>query len=107
VGADDLPAHESFGGRRVLHLLGDRDPEAGVEELAEVSVEGVVGDPTHRCFNVVVVAAAGQGDTEHRRCGLGILEEQLVEVAHAVQEQCIASLALELQVLTEHGGHLH
>jgi len=36
---------------------------------------------------------------------LGVLEEQLIELAYAVQESGLTRLLLEIEVLTEHGSH--
>ncbi len=107
VGADDLAPHQPLGGRRILDLLGHRHPESGVEQLAQVAVEGVVRDAAHRRRDLVVVPAPGEGDPEHRGRLLGVLEEQLVEVAHPVQQQRRAGPRLEVEVLPQHGGHFH
>ena len=44
-----------------------RHPEAGFQQLAQVAVEGVVGNPAHGRLDLIVVAALRQGDPEHRR----------------------------------------
>ena len=51
-----------------------------------------------------LLAAAGQGDVEHRAGGFRVVEEQLEEVAHAVEQQAVAGLALEREVLDHHRG---
>ncbi len=50
------------------------------------------------------VATGGEGDVEQRRGAPRVLEEQLVEVPHAVEQQYIRVLGLEPQVLLHHGG---
>jgi len=107
VSTDDLTANESLGGRRILDLLGDRNPVAGGEQLADVAVEGVMWDAAHRCVDIIVVAAPCQRNAEHRRGDLGVLEKELVKVAHPIQQQRGSRLLLELEVLAEHRCHLH
>jgi hypothetical protein len=107
VGADDFTTDEALGGGGIFDLLSHRDPEAGVEELTDIASECVVWDPAHGSFNVFVVASLGQDDSENRRSGLGILEEQLVKITHSIQQESGARLLLEVQVLPKHGGYLH
>jgi hypothetical protein len=106
VGADDLTTDKPLGLGGVFDLLGDRDAEAGVEELSEIPVEGMMGYAAHGGVHRIVLPSSGQGDAEHRRRLLGVLEEQLLEVAHAVKEKGRTRLPLEIKVLTEHGSHL-
>ena len=49
-------------------------------------------------------AAGGEGDIENFRRPLRVVVEQLVEIAHAVEQQAIASLALKRQILRHHGS---
>src|SRR2546430_4378152 len=46
--------------------------------------------------------ARGEGDVEERRSAAGIVVEQLVEIAHAVEEQHVRVLTLDAQVLLHH-----
>ncbi len=50
------------------------------------------------------LATPGQGDIEQARRLFRVTEEQLVEVAHAVEHQGIGVLGLDAQVLLHHGG---
>src|SRR5664280_220744 len=92
---------------RVLHLLRDRHLEARVEQLADVARDRVVRDPAHRRRDLPVVTAFGQDDAQDRRGLLGILEEQLVEVAEPVQQHGVLDLRLELEILLQHRCLLH
>jgi hypothetical protein len=49
-----------------------------------------------------VLTATGQRDVERRRCLLGVVEEQLEEIAHAVEQQAVWVCLLDLQVLRHH-----
>ena len=61
-------------------------------------------DAAHRDRLAPVRASLGQGDVE--TCGrhLGVVEEQLEEIAHAVEKQGIPGLLLEAAVLGHHRG---
>ena len=50
----------------------------------------------------LVLAALGQHDAERPRGDLGVVEEQLVEVAHPVEQQHAGVLRLDAQVLLHH-----
>jgi hypothetical protein len=107
MGADDLAPYQALRLGRVLDLLGHRDSESSVEQFAEIAVKGMVRNTAHRCFDGVVLAATRQRDSQDRGCRLRILEEQLVEISHTVQQQRRTGLLLELQVLAKHGSHFH
>ena len=75
-----------LGLRRVLCLFTDGDPEASVDELFKIAVGAPYRDTTHRYILAGMLAALGQRNI---KCGSGldrIVEEEFVEVAHAVKE---------------------
>ena len=51
-----------------------------------------------------VLAPTGEGDVEDLGSLLGIIEEQLEEIAHAVEQQAIPGFCLQRQVLRHHRG---
>jgi hypothetical protein len=51
----------------------------------------------------LMAAALGQRDVESFRPLYRVVEEQLVEVPHPVEEQIVAMLRLDLQILRHHG----
>ncbi len=55
----------------------------------------------------VAVATAGQGDTKNRSRSLSVFEEQLVEVTHSIEQQSLACLLLEVEILSEHWSEFH
>ena len=60
------------------------------------------GNSAHWHRLAAVRAPFGEGDIEARRRHLCVFEEQLEEVAHAIEEQCISRLRLEAMVLRHH-----
>src|SRR5690349_2105159 len=58
----------------------------------------------HRDRLARILSAFGERNVEAGRCRLRILEEQLEEVAHPVEEQGVARLVLETPVLGHHRG---
>ena len=56
----------------------------------------------HRDVAIEMLAALGQHDAERPAGGLGVLEEQLVKISHAVEQQAIGIGGLDLEVLRHH-----
>src|SRR5690606_13981320 len=83
-------------------LLGDGDAAAGLDQTRKVAFRRMDRHTAHRDRRAVVLAAAGERDVEHLAGGLRIVEEQLEEIAHAVEQQAIARLALEREILRHH-----
>ena len=84
--------------------LDTEDPEAFINAVAlmEPSFGGMDRHSAHRDRLAVMDAARGQRDVERRRGRLGVVEEQLEEVAHPVEEQAIGRFRLERQILRHH-----
>ena len=101
----DLPANQTLGLGRILHLVAQRDLVAGVQQLADVGVDRVVGYAAHGRLAGRTLLTRGQGHVEHRRGGDRVLEEHLEEVAHPVQEDGVGMLRLHRQVVPEHRRH--
>ncbi len=98
--------YRSLAGGRVADLLADRHRLAGSHQAGQVPLGAVVGHPGHGNRLARGLAALGQGDVEQGGGTPGIVEEQLVEVTHAIEEQHVGVLALDLQVLAHHGSML-
>ena len=102
-----LPLHHPLGLGRVLGLLADRHPVAGPHQSGKIPGRGVMRHPAHgNLLAVVLMAAGGEGDTQHPGGELGVVKKHLVEVAHAIKQDGVLVLGLDLQVLLEHGGEL-
>ena len=100
----DLPPDGSLRETGRLHLFTDRHPDAGAHEARDVSLGGVVRDARHRNrLSVGIVLPGGDRDPEEFAGLRGVLEEDLVEVAHPEEQHRVAGLLLELEVLLHHG----
>src|SRR5205814_2894605 len=94
--------HGSLRGGRIGQLLADGDALALAYEPGEVAVHGVKRHAGHGDRLAGRLPARGEGDVEERRSAAGIVVEQLVEIAHAVEEQHVRVLTLDAQVLLHH-----
>jgi hypothetical protein len=102
--ADHLAADDGLGAAllrlgRILHLLADGDLEALADQLRKIGIGGVGGHAAHGYVLAAVLAALGEGDVERLRRLHRIVEEQLVEIAHAVEQQAIGVRPLGREVL--------
>jgi hypothetical protein len=89
-----LAPHDALGAPRVFHLLAERDAVALLDEPRDVRGRRVVGDAAHRDGRAVpVVRARGERDLERLGRHHRVLEEHLVEVAHAEEEQRVGCSA--------------
>jgi hypothetical protein len=85
-------------------LLGDGHSVARPDQPRQIRFGRVNRHAAHRDRLARVFAAFGKRDVEAGRCGLCIIEEQFEEIAHAVEEQGVASFVLEAPVLDHHRG---
>ncbi len=88
--------------RRVLDLFAHCDAMALRDQLLQIVVGGVDRHAAHRNVLALVLAALRQRDAERAAGDLRVLEEQLVEVAHAVEQQRIGIRPLDLDELLHH-----
>ena len=95
--ADDVPLEQllTLAGR--LQLLADGDLLTGLDQARDVAVGRVVRDAGHRR-----ALPRGQRDRQQTRAELGVLAEQLVEVAQPEQQQVVRVPPLELAILLHH-----
>ncbi len=101
--ANDLALHRSLTGGGIPHLLADGGGFTELYQLGQVAFDGVIGHPRHGDWGARRLAALGQGDIEQLGGLAGIVIEQLVEVAHAIEQQDLGVLGLEAKVLLHHG----
>ena len=95
----DLAGDDPLHGRRIGHLLADRDLEALLEQALDVRARRVVRHAGHRDRVVRPFVARGQREIERARGGDGVLEEHLVEVPHPEEEEGVLVRRLGGQVL--------
>ena len=93
-----------LGLRWILDLLADGHLEALADEAGEIAVGAVHRHAAHGNVLAQVLAAFGQRDIEGLGGQAGIVEEELVEIAHAIEQEAVRVGPLDFQVLGHHGG---
>ncbi len=91
-----------FFGR--FELFANRHPEALADQPREIRLVRMPGHPAHRDLLAEMQSALGQRQIERLRRRDRVVEEHLVEVAHAIEQQGVRILPLELQILRHHRG---
>ncbi len=74
------------------------------DQAVQIIVGAMDRNAAHRNVAAMMLAALGEHDAERARGDLGVLEEQLVEVAHPVEQQAIRIGGFDLDVLFHHRG---
>ena len=100
--AHHLALDRSLARRRIADLLADRHGLAEAHQSGEVLLDGVERDPGHRDRRSRRLSARGQRDVEQRRGAARIVVEELVEIAHPVEQQLVRVLRLGAEVLLHH-----
>ena len=101
---DHLAADQPLGLGGILDLFADGHGQAGREQASQIGVQGVIGHAGQGDRMLAVLVPGRQGDVGDAGQDLGVLEEGLVEVAHAEEQQGAGVLALDLEVLRQHRG---
>ena len=89
---------------RVLGLLAHRDAVALRDQALKIFVGGMHRHAAHGDVLAEVLAALGERDAERARGDVSVLEEQLVEIAHAVEQEAVGIGRFDLQILGHHRG---
>jgi DNA polymerase III epsilon subunit-like protein len=87
----------------LAHLLADGHRFAQLDEPREVGVDRMEGHAAHHHRLAGRLAALGERDVEQARGLFGVGPEQLVEVAHPVEQQGVRVVRFEAEVLRHHG----
>ena len=98
----DLARDETLHRRRVRHLFADGDLEPLVEQPLHVAARRVVRHPCHRDLVVRALVARRQGEIERARRLDCVVEEQLVEIPHAKEDERVGVRRLRRQELPHH-----
>ncbi len=103
----DTALHHRLGAallrfRRVFHLFADGDAEALADQRQQIALGGMDGHAAHRNIVAQMLAALGERDIERFGSGLRIVEEQLVEIAHPVEQQRFGVARLDVEILRHH-----
>ncbi len=101
--AHDRLAAALAGFRWILGLFADRDRVARRDQRVQVVVRPLHRHAAHGDVLALMLAALGQDDAEHLGRNGRILEEELVEIAHAVEQQGIGMVGLDAEILRHHG----
>ena len=102
VALDDRLQSSLLGFRRVFELLADRDAMAERDQAVEIIVGALDRHAAHADVFAVVLAPFGEHDAERPARDLRVVEEQLVEIAHPVEEQAVGIGRLDLEILRHH-----
>ena len=87
---------------RIFGLLANRDAVSLRYEFLQIVVGGMNRHPAHRDVIAEMFAALCQRDAKRARGDDSVVEEQLVEIAHPVEEQAIRIGRPDLDVLLHH-----
>src|SRR3954447_13132966 len=104
--AGHLALYRPFAQGGIAHLLAHRDRLAAFDQPCEVLIDCMKRHTGHLDRLTVGGAPLRERDVEQARRPLRILIEQLIEVAHPVEQQRIRMLRFYAQVLLHHGGML-
>ena len=97
--ASDFAPHQFLRNARIFHLLADGDLESLADQLRDVAFGGVVGNAAHRDGDAFFLVARGQRDLQFAGGEDGVVEEKLVEVSQAEEQQGAGMLLLDGGIL--------
>src|SRR5581483_9221036 len=83
----------------IFELLADGDTVALGDEALEIVVGRAHRYAAHRNVLALMLAALGQRDAKRARGDFRVLEEQLVEIAHAVEQEAVGVRRFDLEIL--------
>ena len=96
------PLDRPLGAGRIADLLADGHRSAFLHQLRQVTIDGMERHPGHGNRAAARLATRRQRDVQQAGGFLGIVEEQLVEVAHAIEEKGVGMLRFDTQILLHH-----
>ncbi len=101
--------HDRFGAafpgfRRIFHLLADGHPETFGDQPLQIFIGAMDRHAAHGDVFAQMLAALGEYDAERFSGGDRVLEEQLVEVTHPVEQHAIGIGGLDLEKLRHRWG---
>ena len=102
IARHDRAAAAPAGLGRVFGLLADRDLEALADQALQIGFVGANGHAGHRDVVAVMAAPLGERDVERARSLDRVLEEQLVEVPHPVEQEVARMRVPDGEILRHH-----
>ena len=87
---------------RAFELFADGDAKPLADKGLKVTVSGVVRHAAHRDSLTAMHSALGERDIQGFGRGNGVVEEHLVEIAHAIEQQGPRMFGLDLVILGHH-----
>ncbi len=84
-------------------MLADGNGDSSLDQLGEVPVGCVIGDPTHWNGFPCRLAPRGQGDVQQLGCLGGVVIEQLIEITHPIKHKRMFVLRFDAEILLHHG----
>ena len=100
--ARDAPLDRSLRRRGIADLLADRNRFAVLHQLRQVLLDCVKRHARHRDRRAGRMSARRQRDVEQPRRALRVVVEELVEIAHPVEQQLVRMLGLRAKILLHH-----
>src|SRR5439155_16995522 len=101
-GLHHLAPDQSFSLAGIFHLLTNRDPISLPDQLLEILSRRFYRYTRQRD----AVPPRSEGNAEHPRGELGVIEEHLVEVAHPEKQDRVAMARFDLAILLQQRGIL-
>ncbi len=87
---------------RIFHLFGDGDAEPLADQRQQIAFGGMDRHPAHRDGLALMGAAFRQRDVQGGGGGHGVVEEHLVEIAHAIEQKRAGIGVPDRQILRHH-----
>ena len=100
--AGDAALHQALGQGGILHLLANGDLIAAADELFDIVVHSMMRHAAHGSALLQAAVAPGKGQFQLPGGRLRIIEEHLIKIAQAEEEQTVLVFSLHLKVLLHH-----
>ena len=102
--ADNVATNDRLGAAlpglgRVFHLLTDRHAKPCPDQLGQVAFRRMGGHPRHGDILSTMLAAIGERNANRLRRLARVVKEQLVEIAHAKENQGVRVTGLGIKIL--------
>ena len=101
--AHHLALHRPLAHAHLAHLLANGHRLAQLDEAGQVIFQGMKRHPRHAHRKPRRLPARGQRDVQQAHGFFGIVPEQLVKIAHAVEHQGVRVVFFDSKVLRHHG----